>query len=1249
MPPKVKAKAKPKAKAKAAVKAKAKAGLGRGGGHRRRGALRRPGHREAGEGSAVESYKDRWAAGQTIPAHEVDVLLLGVGEKVAMEKAYYYQKECKLAGELKGVNIQDGEVTMKLQLTGTTHEGVLKLQSGSPELLFRVHRCGPSCTQEETADDMAHVTQMRKIIHPSTDEGWVQNLEKVARSGEHDDLQVLRERQRGLSPLPAGFARRWRSCRQSRGRRKEEEEKEKRGEKEKGRRSRQRRRGSPQRLTLKDSQPEGSQDPLPRNRVRSQRESEDESLSSGQKVCEAQRKEVIIVDKVFVKQRRGRERRVHRSCSRSGVPELLEGEAGCRRISRGTGSPGADPDEISPIDRDRSRGQTGSPPRSGPSLLPPDAPGQGVGSGSKRAVDHCHGGGWTPGWEGSKHSRSSHPTDEVKRIDYLRKSLECQPEAGSAADGAPADNSWSRAAGSQARHLYGLQAAPRGWPTRWPPSFKPGQRSTSERRRERRTPTAGGKERRQRSELQGRSDQEAEGGGSKRRQMTGLCEERRSGVQPLADDTGVRPLVEATGDLPLRQEGAGVAPRYEAEEQPMEERDYKEGVEAALCPLSGSRSPAAPKQEAAEAQSVHVSSAKPEAENSFGDAAVLPECAATAAAGAFAAFVMTPDRDASREKISELSSLTGISLGKAGHFLVQKLLEVIPLRSQSTGSRNPSAMFPLPTSNDSFRTIAADISPEEISWARCVTMSLNSIWGAEIFNDQAPNKVQGECLQGLLKDVRHFCSLDAQVEVVDWSEFFRIRSIDYKGDEVRVARWFSWKNISPALPREIGRVPLEDLCSQGARHYVLNFDHYLRPRDEWGPIPRPKVMVDDCNWGTICKGLVETGLCTFIEEHEVFDTGQGPLLNGLFGVTKDEWTSDGVEVYRLIMNLVPLNSLCQPLSGDVDTLPAWSGMSPFFLQPSQTLLVSSEDVKCFFYTLSVPMCWTKFLAFNKCVPEDALPSDLKGKKVYVASRVLPMGFLNSVSLAQHVHRTLVGLSGSGEVNAPEQEHRKDRPVPTGSSTWRVYLDNYDILEKVEGTNVVDMEGTTPPGVLALRAQYEQWHVPRNLKKAVERSTRCEVQGATVDGVRGIAFPRETKLAKYFSMALALSLQGKATQKQWQVACGCLVYFTMFRRPLLGGLNRVWSHIEEYNAEGPWYRDTPEDCKLEVLRFLGCLPLARLDFRLGVHPQVTCSDASTSGGGLCVSRGTTPYKGSSSVRGPCEGSFLNRGPETASLQ
>ena len=146
--------------------------------------------------------------------------------------------------------------------------------------------------------------------------------------------------------------------------------------------------------------------------------------------------------------------------------------------------------------------------------------------------------------------------------------------------------------------------------------------------------------------------------------------------------------------------------------------------------------------------------------------------------------------------------------------------------------------------------------------------------------------------------------------------------------------------------------------------------------------------------------------------------------------------------------------------------------SPFFLQPSERLVISSEDVKCFFYTMKVPQCWVKYLAFNKLVPPDVLPKHLQGKRVYIASAVLPMGFLNSVSLAQHVHRNLVHWSseagGAAGVNTPEQELRKDRSFTVSNPAWRVYLDNYDLLERVEATELTAKRGTLAPGVLSYR-------------------------------------------------------------------------------------------------------------------------------------------------------------------------------------
>ena len=570
-----------------------------------------------------------------------------------------------------------------------------------------------------------------------------------------------------------------------------------------------------------------------------------------------------------------------------------------------------------------------------------------------------------------------------------------------------------------------------------------------------------------------------------------------------------------------------------------------------------------------------------------------------------------------------LGNLLGSRLVDVGLKIQQWLLEVLPLRSQHMGRRTHTTLFPLPTSSSLLLGVFPDLSALEVGWLSSVCMSLNSLWGNELHFDGDVNDVTKSCLDWIVKDVVRFGSLTGKLEQFDWDGFFSTRGIDYKGDEIKTAREFTWRNIAPALPKEVGCVPLAEVCTLGACHYVENLDLFIRPPERWEKRRPPRVMVAEAAWAEVCTGLERAGVCTFLRSSEVFQVDGQPLLNGLFGVTKDEWV-DGCEVFRLIMNLTPFNGIAEPLKGDVDTLPMWSLMNPFFLQPDESLLISSEDVRCFFYTMSVPPAWYKFMAFNRLVPACCLPADMRDDEVYLASRVPPMGFANSVSLAQHVHRNLTLWSsdqpaGSGtEVAAPEAEIRKDRAVTVANPAWRIYLDNYDLLEKVKSVDLVTLTGSLSPAVLALRQEYEVWDIPRNTKKAVERGQLAEVQGAQVDGCLGVAYPRESKLLKYLAATLSLLELPTVTQKQMQVVCGGLVYVAMFRRQLLGCLNAVWKFIELFEHKQVHTMRLPQACRLELLRFVGLLPLARLDFRLEYSEQVTCSDASTTGGGLCAS-------------------------------
>ena len=241
-------------------------------------------------------------------------------------------------------------------------------------------------------------------------------------------------------------------------------------------------------------------------------------------------------------------------------------------------------------------------------------------------------------------------------------------------------------------------------------------------------------------------------------------------------------------------------------------------------------------------------------------------------------------------------------------------------------------------------------------------------------------------------------------------------------------------------------------------------------------------MVESDSWDALCKGLVEKNICEFWPVDELFHCHDVPLLNGLFAVGKGE-SVEGVETQRLIMNLTPLNSLCRSIAGDVSTLPGLAGFSGFLLENDEVALFSSEDIRCFFYLFSFPQSWKRYLGFNKEVSPHLLPANLKSKRCVLVARVLPMGFLNSVGIAQHVHRNIVRWSGShASVKlGGECEMRKDKPPSSSRDLFRVYLDNFDQVEKLDPQTASIVKGTPSAQVLQLRHDYEALGLPRHPK------------------------------------------------------------------------------------------------------------------------------------------------------------------------
>ena len=309
-----------------------------------------------------------------------------------------------------------------------------------------------------------------------------------------------------------------------------------------------------------------------------------------------------------------------------------------------------------------------------------------------------------------------------------------------------------------------------------------------------------------------------------------------------------------------------------------------------------------------------------------------------------------------------------------------------------------SSLFPLPTVLHP-ELLGKVSSEDERVTVENICRALNSMAGTEVDAAEfAPSRVQCRSVEHLLHQARIACAWSEKVEEIEWEEFFRVKNVDYKGDEVLVAKTTCWENVSHSFPSEIGRVNLNDVVSQGLVDYVNSFDDFLLPEEDRFYVKPPKVMVPPESWEGMARNLIEKGVCGVIGGRDIFRVQGKKLLNGMFGVSKQEYVGS-TEVHRLIMNLIPLNKIVRGVDGDISTLPAWASMTPLFLDDDQQLLVSSEDVRCFFYIFRTPPEWRRFMAFNRPLPKSLWPRHGDDSEYFLCADVLPMGFKNSVSIA----------------------------------------------------------------------------------------------------------------------------------------------------------------------------------------------------------------------------------------------------------
>ena len=131
------------------------------------------------------------------------------------------------------------------------------------------------------------------------------------------------------------------------------------------------------------------------------------------------------------------------------------------------------------------------------------------------------------------------------------------------------------------------------------------------------------------------------------------------------------------------------------------------------------------------------------------------------------------------------------------------------LRNLSTPLRKTVTLgevFPLPYGSFLERTPFDDLNVEVREVLKGMIVGLNSIYDCSPSATQRVSPLHVRILRGLSQEAQRFVEKSGKFDCLSWKDFLRVRSVDYKGDEVKTAQRTSWNHVKPALPQEVGAV-----------------------------------------------------------------------------------------------------------------------------------------------------------------------------------------------------------------------------------------------------------------------------------------------------------------------------------------------------------------------------------------------------------------------------------------------------------
>ena len=133
------------------------------------------------------------AGGRRLMLNDLDMASLSRLGHILVKQGKYYHREVNVVGKVEGVRVQDGQIFLDLEASGTEDEGLLRSITGKQGRRISVHVCPPDCGSLVTDEFLIHGREY-EAVDPKAKPWYTNLVQVVAVPGpDADELAEMRE------------------------------------------------------------------------------------------------------------------------------------------------------------------------------------------------------------------------------------------------------------------------------------------------------------------------------------------------------------------------------------------------------------------------------------------------------------------------------------------------------------------------------------------------------------------------------------------------------------------------------------------------------------------------------------------------------------------------------------------------------------------------------------------------------------------------------------------------------------------------------------------------------------------------------------------------------------------------------------------------------------------------------------------------------------------------------------------------